>query len=75
MTMANTIKIRIPVAVDHKSNWAANGWNNGGSWIDMMDSAMDGLEQGENRFWVEVYLPVPEIGAAITVQGEVIKVE
>jgi hypothetical protein len=70
--MVKKKKIRIAVAVDQDGQWCACGWNirRGSSKNKeriedadpetLMDSAIEGVESGENRYWVEVEVESPE---------------
>ena len=58
-----TVKVRIAVAVDHYGNWNASGWLNHDGKIaegEAMDIAIDGVNEGEAKYWVEAELPIPE---------------
>lgn len=52
------VKVRIAVAVDPKGHWNSTGWW-GGSDGDKMALAVDSVEDGEARYWVEVELDLP----------------
>ncbi|MDD5151926.1 MAG: hypothetical protein PHC28_15850 [Flavobacterium sp.] len=54
------IKVKIAVAVGPDGSWNAVGWSNASSMKEMMDIAVDEVSDGENRFWIEVELPVPQ---------------
>lgn len=54
---ANTVRVRIAVAVDRYGNWNSFGHC---AADDEMDHAVDGVSAGEDRYWIEVDLPVPE---------------
>ena len=58
-----TVKVRIAVAVDPYGNWNASGWLNRDGQIaegEAMSIAMDGVKEGEAKYWVEAELPIPE---------------
>jgi hypothetical protein len=57
--MSRTIKVRIAVSVDRKGEWSASGWS-GTSSEDFHSYTIDSLEPGENRYWLEAELEVPE---------------
>ena len=65
-----TIKIKIAVAVDTNGKWAASGWGvDDKPTLDTpMNVAVEGVEPGEHRYWVEAEVQVPETSA---IQGEV----
>jgi len=57
-----TVKVRIAVAVDPCGNWNASGWLNPDGQIaegEAMDIAIDGVNEGASKYWVEAELPVP----------------
>lgn len=58
-----TVKVRIAVAVDPKGLWSASGWSfNGRPMIEEpMDIAIDGVGEGEARYWITAEIPVPEV--------------
>lgn len=66
--MANTVKVRIAVAVDKNGEWSSYG----GSTMTDADCReymfLDTLEDGEQWFWLEADLPIPEIQ---TIQAKV----
>jgi hypothetical protein len=68
-------KVRIALAVDSQGVWNACGWSRDGkpaSDDDMMTAAVETVSDGENQYWVEVEVEIPE---AKTVKGEATKVE
>jgi hypothetical protein len=70
--MTKTIKCRIALAVDRKGGWSAAGWNidkEPATW-DKFDHILDGVDEGEVRYWIEVEVPVPAAAVA-TLPGEV----
>lgn len=67
--MSKTVKVRIAVAVDPTGRWAAHGWVDAEDGF-MMDLAVDSVEAGEARYFVEAELEAPE---AQTIEAEVEK--
>lgn len=75
------VKVRIAVGVDYNGNWCASGWGEIEYFNDfpqrqnneiMMDSAIENLEVGENRYWVVAELEVPEKDKEIEeIEGDV----
>lgn len=68
--MANTVKVRIAVAVDENGDWAAFG-TSADSDSNMMCTAREdapGSREWESLFWLEAELPIPEIQ---TIQAKV----
>jgi hypothetical protein len=65
-TPARTVKIRVAVAIDSLGAWNAVGWgaknpiHQAKRDDEAMDCAIDGIGDGEARFWLEVELPVPQ---------------
>jgi hypothetical protein len=57
--MSKTVKVRIAVSVDSKGDWSSAGWS-GSSSHDFHSYTCDSLEPGENRYWLEAELEVPE---------------
>jgi hypothetical protein len=59
------VKVVVAVAVDSKGNWNATGWSpSGGKPIArtaMMDLAIEGVEDGEARYFLEAEVEVPTI--------------
>jgi hypothetical protein len=56
-------KVRIAVAIDHAGNWSCSGW--GGPGVDIKDNEMmsfciETLENGENQYFIEAELDIPE---------------
>lgn len=70
--MAETVKVRIAVAVNPDGNWGAVGWSESGGteWECLENSVMD-LEPGHRTFYVEAELPVPPQEVIPTVPGTV----
>lgn len=52
-------RVRIAVAVDPHGNWNACGWHCGDE-KDMMEAAIDGVEDGEACYWLVAELDIPE---------------
>lgn len=65
--MSDTVKVRIAVGVGPSGDWNAVGSCSLESH-DAMALAVDCVDAGEARYWVEAELPVPK---ATTVQGNV----
>lgn len=75
--MAKTVKIRIPIAIDHKGRWYAYGWSTGDATgprnhdelLEVTD--LDQVGPSETLYWITAELPVPEISevAATPEQG------
>jgi len=58
--MEEKVRVRIAVAVDAKGNWNAAGWGRPvAKEQEAMDIAVDGVDDGEVRYWVEADLIVP----------------
>lgn len=51
-----TVRVRIAVAVDKTGHWSAVGWKDA---KDAMGHAVETLEPGEARYWLEADLPIP----------------
>lgn len=62
-TAPREMTVRIAVCVDGRGAWAASGWGYDGKSFpkETMDTAVDGVGDGEARFWVEVTLPMPSV--------------
>lgn len=57
-------KIRIAVAIDPTGAWACAGWGRDGKVIkdnEMMSFAIESLETGENQYFIEAELDIPEV--------------
>lgn len=57
-----SVRVRIAVAVDPQGNWCASGWkvaSEDAATREAMDVAVDAVEAGEARYWVEATLPIP----------------
>jgi hypothetical protein len=67
-----TVFVKIAVAVDAKGKWNACGWSAPGKLIsdDAMGIAVEGVGEGEARYYVTAVLQVPDPEAA-TVEGKV----
>jgi hypothetical protein len=62
-TKERTVKVRVAVAVDPDGAWNASGWGNADGPVDAqmaMEIACESVGTGENRFWLEVEVPIPE---------------
>ena len=58
-----TVKVRIAVAVDPDGNWNASGWRKPDgkpAEEEAMDIAIEAVEEGEARYWIEAELLLPE---------------
>ena len=73
--MPKTIKIKIPVAVDHLGRWYAYGWRtstdqgpiNHDQLLEVTDS--DSIGPSEALYWITCELPMPqkeEFAATVT---------
>lgn len=64
-----TVKVRIAVAVDRKGDWSSAGWNTSYDDAryarDAFGSAVENLDEGEARYWLEAELPIPEDSATV----------
>lgn len=69
-----TVRVKIAVAIDPTGNWNSSGWSNNGVPVikDAMDIAVDGVGDGEQRYWIEADIPVPE---QFVIEGIVVKDE
>lgn len=70
-----TKKVRIALAIDKDGDWNASGWGRDGKITadaDMMSSAVEMVADGENQFWIEAEVEIPE---PKTLQGVVTKNE
>ena len=54
------VRVKIAVAVDHTGNWSAVGWK-GLEDNEAFSYAIESLEPGEARNWIEAELSIPEI--------------
>lgn len=54
-----TVRVRVAAAVDPTGQWSANGWS--GADGDDMDLAIDGVGEGEARYWITADLPIPVV--------------
>jgi len=68
-----TVKVKIAVSVDSNGDWSAAGWSGGTDPSEFHSYTIDALEPGENGYWLEAELPVPEkiptIQATVTEAG------
>lgn len=71
-----TVTVRIAVAVDPSGRWNASGWSNATTGQPeegaAMDLAIEGVDEGEARYWVEATLPLP---SSQVVRGTVVETE
>jgi hypothetical protein len=58
--MSKTVTVRIAVSVDRAGAWSSAGWSSSNS-ENFHSYTCDSLEPGENRYWLEAELDVPEI--------------
>lgn len=58
--MEKTVKVRIAVAVDPEGNWGCAGWKNADQ-DELHSYAVENLENGEHRYWLDAELKIPEI--------------
>lgn len=60
--LMTTVTVKIAVAVDHKGQWSAIGWDSTSDDHSevLMDNVVENLEEGEARYWVEAELEIPE---------------
>jgi len=65
------VKVRVAVAVDHTGDWNAYGTKNGKD-KEMMGIAVETVEDGEARYFLEAELDLPLTGD--TVQAQIEKV-
>lgn len=68
--MTKTVKCKIALAVDSHGSWTAIGFaDKHGVWTDgFAAGVLDGVEEGEARYYVLVEVPVPEVRE---IEGEV----
>ena len=58
--MAKTVKVRIAVAVAPDGDWSSGGWKNARG-DEAMDCVLEGIPEGEARYWLTAELAVPEV--------------
>lgn len=58
------VKVRAAAAVDREGNWSIAGWKGAGDLA--MDSAVESLQPGERRYWLEAELDGPEDTDTVT---------
>jgi hypothetical protein len=58
-----TVKLRAAVAVDPEGNWNVSGWGTANNSNDdiAMNCAIEGVGDGEARYWLTAEVPVPEV--------------
>ena len=62
MSDPRTVKCRIALAVDPAGAWCAGGYvTSHGHVSDGFDYILDGLDDGEARYYVEVEVPIPTV--------------
>lgn len=69
--MTKKVKVRVAVAVDEDGYWCAVG-DSRSSEEDSMHYASHRVSNGENQFWLEAELEIPEFK---TVQADVVEVK
>lgn len=63
------VKVRVAVGVDNTGDWNAYGTKNAKD-KDMMGIAVETLEYGEARYFIEAELDVPETDVTVPAQVE-----
>ena len=65
------VMVRVAVAVDPLGNWSAAGWSVEGepAGVEAMGAALDGILEGEARYWLTAELAVPCKQERIVVAG------
>lgn len=63
------VKVRIAVAVDPSGNWCSCGWATATD-DDSMSNVVDGLDEGEVRYWLEAEIDIP-VPSVPTIQATV----
>lgn len=66
------VKVRIALAIDSNGKWMAVGWKHATN-DEMMDNAIDGMDSGERRYFIEAEVEAPE--PPTVVQGTVSEVK
>lgn len=65
MSSTKTVKVRIAVAVDEEGQWRCAGWmadpDDKNAFDDMMEIATEDLLPGEECYWLEAVLPLPNV--------------
>lgn len=63
------VKARIAAAIDVTGKWHASGWRSDASDYDeqAMSTAVECVDPGERRYWIEVELELPEGAEPIAV--------
>lgn len=67
-----TVKVRIALEIDPEGKWHACGFQDAGSWNEIMDS-FDQLDNSA-RHWIEAEVPVPAAEPA-AIAGKAVEVE
>ncbi len=62
-----TVKVRIAVAVDAAGNWNSCGASVFENDEETMDLALEGVDPGERRYWLDAELDVPKAEGTIVV--------
>ena len=60
--MSRTVRVRIAVAVDPTGDWSSAGWKSADPG-KLHSYAVEDLEPGERRYWLEADLEIPEVTA------------
>ena len=59
------VKVRVALAVDPNGYWNATGWGGGRLGTppeaEVMGLAVEAVEDGEARYWLEAEVEVPEV--------------
>lgn len=55
------VRVRVAVAVGPDGKWNATGWSGACDDGEVMSLAIDSVEGGERRYWLEAWLEIPEI--------------
>ncbi|MBS7812305.1 hypothetical protein [Roseococcus pinisoli] len=53
------VEVRVAIAVDPTGNWNSNGWKDA-EGSAAMDNAIEGVSDGEARYWLTAVLPIPK---------------
>lgn len=59
------VKVRIAVAVDASGNWNSCGASVFNNDKETMDLALEGVDPGERRYWLDAELDVPKAEGTI----------
>ena len=57
------VKVKIALVIDENGVWNANGWSSDKPHHDeeVMDMAIEGVGDGEARYWIEAEVDTPEV--------------